>query len=132
MLSMKEIVIITERMDRFINESEQVLTVFGNDRKIPSHKIYNIYTGEIIDAQLVVDLRTCAGSMLGRLYFATLLEKKKSGNSPDADYDVVNEGFVKVFTKNHTITYIKKIDNENLIFLSLEEDYARIVFKLAA
>ena len=56
------------------------------------------------------------------------------------DYDIqdilknhlIDVGYAKVFTRNKVVTYIKLIDKHNIVYLSIEEDFAFKVFKLAA
>lgn len=45
---------------------------------------------------------------------------------------LIDVGYAKVFTRNKVVTYIKLIDKHNIVYLSIEEDFAVKVFKLAA
>lgn len=137
MIQRKEVAIIQKRMDDFIDFAYE--DIFGtnsysdNGFDLNYYQLYDVLNGCPIEFGTNFELRDCKHSMLGEFFSSTgVLVKRKSTKSPDADYDLIDAGYAKVFTRNKVVTYIKLIDKHNIVYLSIEEDFAVKVFKLAA
>lgn len=137
MIQRKEVAKIKKRMDDFIDFAYQ--DICGTSQETDNgfdlnyYQIYDVLLGRPVGFGSSFEIRDCKNSMLGEIYSSTgVFVKKKSSKSPDADYDFVDVGYVKVFTRNKVMTYIKLIDKHNIVYLSIEEDFAVEVFKLAA
>ncbi len=137
MIQRREVAIIQKRMDDFIDYAYQDIcgTKVNSDDgfDLNYYQVYDVLLGRPTKFGANLEIRDCKHSMLGEFFSSTgVFVKKKSSKSPDADYDLIDVGYAKVFTRNKVVTYIKLIDKHNIVYLSIEEDFAVEVFKLAA